>query len=73
MKVYLLRIRNPQTRKNLWVAFNKKNSVRAKSRKKALENWEKEHGKITFLVRFKGIHQPSEAAMTVAEIQMEKE
>ena len=73
MKVYLIHIREPQTRKNLWVAFDKKNSVRARSRKKAIENWEKEYGVIIMLVSFKRVHRPSEAAMTVAEIQMEKE
>jgi len=70
---YILRTVNIKNEKqNIWIVFDKTQTLYGKaqeSKESVLSRWAELFGKPGKLIAYTGLHRPSEAAMTILEIQ----
>lgn len=71
MRVYLIHTTNPTSGADLWIVFDETRTIRRGKRRTAIDAWKREHGELKRITRFARVLRPSEAAMTIAEIQRE--
>lgn len=72
--VYILRAR-PEYGKPYWVAFDEDGALYGadgESRDSLLARWRASRGTYTKIVRYRGLHRPSEAAMTISAHRRKK-
>lgn len=70
MKIYILR--TTRAKKTVWIVFNETNILYGKpkdSKQVVIDKWREQFGTIQKVVTYKGLMRPSEAAMTISDIQ----
>ncbi len=72
MKVHLIRCQTLTWKTPVWILFDEKRTMRGRpktNRLKLQRQWDRLHGAITHITRYRGICSAAEVAMAISEIQ----